>query len=253
MHRHGRLAHRQLAPVDIDQSVVAGRQRLLKAGAGREVDVEVERQGARPLHGARHALAGTGDDPHGHTRAGPFGDLPGRDVAVAGGLHLVGSGQVEPKLKALHQAFLLLGQLAVDHAPAGGHPLHPAVAEQALVAGRVAVPQAAGDHVGDGLETPVRMVRKAGDVVARLVGTKSVQHQERVKPALQVLRQHPRELDARAVAGGLAGDQALDPARCADRRDRACGAGGDRGGGRGGEGVHHRMVARQPPLGMVPF
>jgi hypothetical protein len=98
----------------------------------------------------------------------------------------------------------------VDDAAAGRHPLHAAVAQQPFVAARVAVPQAAGDHVGHGLEAAVRMVWKAADVVARVVGAEGVEHQIRVEPALQVLRQHAGQLDARAIAGGLAGDEALD-------------------------------------------
>ena len=73
----------------------------------------------------------------------------------------------------------------MDHAAPGGHPLHAAVAEQALVARAVAVAHAAGKHVGDGLEAAMRMVRKAGDVVVRVVAAERVQHQERIEAALQ--------------------------------------------------------------------
>ena len=95
----------------------------------------------------------------------------------------------------------------------GGHPLHAAVGEQALVARVVAMAHAPGDHVRHRLEPAVRMVRKAADVVLGIVGAERIEHQERIEPALQRLRQHARELHARAVRRRLAGDHALDRAR----------------------------------------
>ena len=109
---------------------------------------------------------------------------------------------------------------------AGGHPLHATVFQQAFVAGAVAVEHAARDHVGDGLEAAVRVVREAGDVVVGPVAAEGVEHQERVQPALQVLRQHAGELDARTVGGGYARHQPLDAAGLLQ-------AGGE-GGGHGG-------------------
>ena len=81
----------------------------------------------------------------------------------------------------------------------------------------------------------MRVIGKAADVVARGVAAEGVEHQEGVEPALQVLRQHAHELDARAVAGGLAGDQAFDAARGGD--------GGD--GSEGGVRVHALTVGRR--------
>ena len=86
----------------------------------------------------------------------------------------------------------------------------PPFEQQAFVAGAVAMAHAPGDHVGDRLEAAVRMVRKAADVVLRIVGAERVEHQERIEPSLQRLRQHARQLDAGAVGRGLAGDHALD-------------------------------------------
>ena len=107
----------------------------------------------------------------------------------------------------------------------------PPPRDQALVAGRIAVAHAPVEHVAHGFEAAVRMVGEAADVVARVVGTEGVEHQEGVEPALQVLREHAGELDAGTVAGGLAGDQALDATR-------------PRQGGGGSGGVHAAMVAR---------
>ena len=73
-----------------------------------------------------------------------------------------------------------------------------------------------GEHVGHGLEAAVRVVGETGDVVVGSVAAEGIEHQERVEPALQVLRQHARQLDAGAVAGGLAGDQAFDGAGLGD-------------------------------------
>ena len=71
------------------------------------------------------------------------------------------------------------------------------------MAGRIAVAHAPGDHVGHGLEAAVRVVGKAADVVARVVGAEGVEHQERVEPVLQVVGQHAGQLDAGAVVRGL--------------------------------------------------
>jgi hypothetical protein len=106
----------------------------------------------------------------------------------------------------------LLRHLRVDHAAAGGHPLHAAVLQQALVAGAVAVAHAAGDHVGDGLEAAVRMVGKAGEVVVGLVAAERVEHQERIEAALQRVVEHARQFHAGAVGSGAAGDETFDAA-----------------------------------------
>ena len=44
---------------------------------------------------------------------------------------------------------------------------------------------------------------------------KGIEHQIRVEPALQVLRQHAGELDARPIRRGMPHDQLLDGARLA--------------------------------------
>jgi len=107
--------------------------------------------------------------------------------------------QVQPQLKAFHHALFLLRNLGMDHATAGGHPLHATVLQQALMARAVAVEHAPGDHVGDRFKASVRVVGETGDVVVGLVAAKGIEHQKRVEPALQVLREHAGELHARAV------------------------------------------------------
>ena len=136
-----------------------------------------------------------------------------RDVAVLGRRHLVLGGEVDPELEAGHAARLLLGHFGVDDAAPGGHPLHAAGLEQADVADAVAVAHAPVEHDRHGLEAAVRVVGKAADVVARGIAAEGVEHQERIEAALQRLRQHARQLDAGAVGGRLAADDALDAAR----------------------------------------
>ncbi len=182
--RHFGGADAHGAAVDVDERVVRRWQRLRESRAGREMQVEVKRFGARALHRPGVPVACAGNDPNADPVDLERRNLPGSEVAVPGRNHLVGGGQVQPELETLHHAFFLLGHLAVDHAAAGGHPLHAAVGQQPFVAGRVAMAHAAGDHVGDGLEAAVRMIGKAGDVVAGLVGTKRVEHQERIEPML---------------------------------------------------------------------
>ena len=209
---HQRIGNRQLAAVDMHEGVVRRRQRLLEAGAGLEVHVQIEHGRGLALHGTGHAMAAAGDHANDGAVALPLRHFVGRDVAVPGLAHLVARRQVEPELEALHRAVFLFGHFAVDDAAAGGHPLHAAGHQQADVADAVAVAHAALQHVGDGLEAAVRVAGKAADVVAGVVGAKGVEHQERVEPALQVLRQHARQAHAGAVAGGLALDQPFDAA-----------------------------------------
>lgn len=75
-----------------------------------------------------------------------------------------------------------------DDAAPGDHLLSVAAAHMAGVAQVVTMLKIAFQHVGDRLETPVRMGRKAGDEVVRTVGSKLVEHQNRVQPlaALQL-------------------------------------------------------------------
>jgi hypothetical protein len=55
-------------------------------------------------------------------------------VAIPRRAHLVLAGEVQPELEAFHAAVFLLGQLGVDHAAPGRHPLDAAVLQQPFVA-----------------------------------------------------------------------------------------------------------------------
>ena len=181
------------------------------------MDVQIKRQSAFALHRTGNAVTAAGDHPDLDPALLIFGQGGAGNIAIPGRAHLVLGRQVQPELEAFHQAFFLLGHFAVDDAAAGSHPLHIAIAQQPFVAGRITVPHTAFEHIGDGLEPPVRMVGEAADIVAGLLGAEGIEHQEGVEPALQILRQHASQLDPGAIAGGEAGDQAFDQARLGQR------------------------------------
>jgi hypothetical protein len=171
-----------------------------------------------------HTVAGPGDDAGGDAFGrGDFWNLGALDVFVPGRAHFGFARQVEPELEAFHHACLLLGHFAVDDAAPGGHPLHAAVGDQPFVARAVFVAHAPGDHVAHGLKAAVRVAGKARAVVFGVIAGEVVEHQKRVEPLLQVLREHAHQLDARAVGRGLAGDEALNAAGVLDE---GCGDGG---------------------------
>ena len=63
----------------------------------------------------------------------------------------------------------------------GGHPLHVAGGDGALVAHAVAVFDGAGEHVRDGLDAAVRVPREARQVIFRDVVAEVVEQEERVE------------------------------------------------------------------------
>jgi hypothetical protein len=69
----------------------------------------------------------------------------------------------------------------MDHAAGGLHPLGAAGAQVAPVAHAVPVFHVAVQHVGEGDEAAMGMVREAGDVLVRVVAAEVVQHQEGVQ------------------------------------------------------------------------
>ena len=96
-----------------------------------------------------------------------------------------------------------LRHLLVQDAAAGRHPLHVAGAEAAAVAEAVAVLDVAGEHVGDRLDAAVRMPRKAGEIVARVVVAEVVEEQERIELRGVAEAERALQLDAGAFDGGL--------------------------------------------------
>ena len=68
----------------------------------------------------------------------------------------------------------------------------------------VPVPHAPSQHVGDGLEAAMRMVREATDIIARAFRAEKVEHQERVDQLLRAGADQPRHPNAGAVRGRFA-------------------------------------------------
>ncbi len=97
---------------------------------------------------------------------------------------------------------MLAGHLRVNHTATGGHPLGATVADNTLVAHVVAMLQLTLSHIGHGFKTPVWVRRKPGSVIAGLVRTDFIQHQEGVHDAVIAQWNHPFDFDPRAVGGG---------------------------------------------------
>ena len=81
--------------------------------------------------------------------------------------------------------------------------------EVAAVAEAVLVPHVAVEHVGHGLEAAMRMRRKAGEVIVRIVREELVEHQERIEPQVLAAAEAAAQLDAGAVGGGHGLDHGL--------------------------------------------
>ena len=209
--RRTSVADSHLALVDVDEGVVGRGQRLSVPRSRRQSHIEEDRRGDRSLDRALDAQGFAGD--HRHADALPVGDdrnLPRRDVAIGRRVHLVARGQVQPQLEALHQAVLLFRHLGMDDAARRGHPLDVSGAQLALVARAVPVAYSPGQEVGHGLEAAVRMSGEAADVLAGIIGAERIQHEKRVQPPVQVLRQHTRQPYAGAIRGRLSRDLPLE-------------------------------------------
>jgi hypothetical protein len=93
--------------------------------------------------------------------------------------------------------------------PAGGHT--------ALVAEAVTVRNFAGQHIGDGFNSPVGMPGKSGHVIRRVITTKIVQQQERIELPRPAESEGALQLYARSLDGGLGFRHLL---HCAKRHGR---------------------------------
>src|SRR5271168_1384106 len=80
-------------------------------------------------------------------------------------------------------ARVALRHFLVQDAAAGGHPLHVAGAEPALVTKAVGMLHRAGQHVGDSLDAAVRVPGKSGAIVLRPVVAEIVEQQEGIEVA----------------------------------------------------------------------
>ncbi len=124
---HGALQH-------VHERVVVGGDVLLEGGVGLHVHVPVHGWRGREHWGLRaEALASDDLDGHSAIVVGGGGDLVGGDLLVLGLGHFVLGGEVDPELEP-HVGAVAGGHLRVHDAAAGGHPLHVAHADSALVA-----------------------------------------------------------------------------------------------------------------------
>src|SRR5262245_54468265 len=173
--------------------------RLLPAGRHRHV--EIARIGRDALD--RSLLPPEVADDHTHPRPviiNDLGNVAGGDVLVARPGHLQRRREIRPELKAVHAAALVaLRHLLVQDAAARSHPLHVARAERPAVAEAVTVRHLAREHVGDRLDAAVRMPRKAGDVVVRVVVAKIVEQQEWIELGGVAEAERALQPDARAL------------------------------------------------------
>ena len=103
-----------------------------------------------------------------------------------------------------------LGHFLVNDAAAGGHPLHVAGGDGAVVAHAVAVFDGSGENVGDGLDAAMRMPRESGEVVLGDVVAEVVEEQERIEILGVAEAERAAQMDSGAFERGLGLDKALD-------------------------------------------
>jgi hypothetical protein len=88
-------------------------------------------------------------------------------------------------------------------AAARGHPLNVAGAERATIAEAVAVLDAAGENVSNGLDAAVRMPRKTGEIILRPVVAEIIEEEERIGFLRVTESERAAQLYASAFDGGL--------------------------------------------------
>ena len=184
-------------------------------GAGRQMDIEIQRFGDFACNGARHAIAVAGDHAHGDAlSAVTYSGITslGKSCTRAAAI-LLCAGRLSQSWKpSITPSFCSGISEWITPRPAVIH-CTPPFSSKPFVPGAVAVAHATGEHVGHGLEAAMRMVWKAGDVVVRIVAAECVEHQEGVEPVLQLAGKYAGQLHAGAVRGGDALDEPVDSAR----------------------------------------
>ena len=135
----------------------------------------------------------------------------------------MGGGEVGPQLEAVHASDVVaLGHFLMQDAASGRHPLHVTGTEGSPVAEAVAVIDGARQHVGDRLDSAVRMPRETGEVILRPVVAEIVEEQERVEFGRLAEAEGTVELDARAFDVRLGLGDAANGAEGHDRRSSDC-------------------------------
>ena len=168
-------------------------------------DVEVERLRRDPVDRTLAAPEPADDDLHHRpVVVDDLGDVAALDVLVARRGHLQRRRQVRPELEAVHPPRPRPARhLLVQDPRPRGHPLHRPRPEHAAVAERIRMLDRPVEHVGDRLDPPVRMPRKAGGIGRGVVVAEVVEQEERVALAGVAEAEDAVQLDAGALDGGL--------------------------------------------------
>ena len=97
------------------------------------------------------------------------------ELLIARRAHFIAGWQVHPQLETRQQALHLFRHFRMLDAAARGHPLHTTGADHAFASGAVPVAHIAVQQIRYGFETAMRVRRKTGDVIIRIVGAKHVE------------------------------------------------------------------------------
>src|SRR5581483_12455976 len=116
-----------------------------------------------------------------------------------------------PQLKAVHAALrVALRHFLMQNTAARRHPLHVASLQLAAIAEAVAMVDAAGEHIGDGLDAAMRMPGKTGAVIIGPIIAEIVEQQERIVVAGFAEAERAPQFYAGALDRGLRRDDAFD-------------------------------------------
>ena len=138
------------------------RERL--AVAGRNRDIKIARIGGYALNRAAFAPEIAADNPNANAViVDDLGDFGSRNILVARRRHFMRGGQVGPKLETVHAPLAVaLRHFLMKNTAASSHPLYIAGTEGSLISKAVAMVDCSCKHIGDGFETAMRVLGKAG-------------------------------------------------------------------------------------------
>ena len=206
------FSYHPLARDDVDERRVVAGHGVDELHSGRQVAIQIFGLNDDVVHGAAHRVQQPRDDLYPRAaRQLDFRNLFCRQAPVARGHHFFGGRKIGPELKAVHGPMrIALGHFLMNDAGTGGHPLHVAAGDDALVAEAVCVLHVPPDDIGDGLDAPVRMPGKAALKVFRLVGPEVVKHEERIEIRGFGIAEDPAQFYARTLGDGFAFVDGLD-------------------------------------------
>jgi hypothetical protein len=92
----------------------------------------------------------------------------------------------------------------MDDPTSGCHPLNVSAANHSRVPHRITVFDIARKHVRNGLDATVGMPRETGQEMARIIGTKIIQEQERIEERRLAEAERPFQMNPRPLYGRLA-------------------------------------------------